>query len=162
MVPVLQFVSIVISDVQVLSLPGSLVISQVFPLNQVVHVVLFVHTEHTTGWLQSFNRVKNSQRQLCECVNTVPSIPVVKNAVDHHPLHLYAIAIIFLLHLCVDRVFVFAFVALVLVTLNTKVNRWGLVHVVLTLVVAEHHLTVQLQLDWDRQRENGITLITLT
>ena len=46
-VPVMQFERVKLRDIHVFSLPGGLVIGQVFPLNQVVHVVLFIHTDHT-------------------------------------------------------------------------------------------------------------------
>ena len=81
------------------------------------------------------------------------TLPVVENTVDHHPLHLDAVTVVFLLHLSIDGVFDLTFVALLLFTLDTKVNGRGLVHVVLALVVAEHHLTVQLQLDGGGRRE---------
>lgn len=73
-----------------------------------------------------------------------PLVPVVENSVDHHPLRLYPIAIESFLHLCKLRVFVLSFPALLFVP--TKVPRRRLIHIILPLIVSEHHLTVQLQL----------------
>lgn len=63
---------------------------------------------------------------------------------DHHPLGLYPIAIEAFLHLCKFGVLVLPLPTLLLVT--TKVPRGWLIHVILSLIVPEHHLTVQLQL----------------
>lgn len=45
MIPVLHFVYVKLWDVHVLGLPGGLVIWQLSPLDQVVDIVLPVHTE---------------------------------------------------------------------------------------------------------------------
>lgn len=87
--------------------------------------------------------------------------PVVKDAVDHQPLHLDAKAQVLLLQLRVHGVLVLPLHALVLLPV-AKINGWRLVHVVLPLVVPEHHLTVQLQL-WEEEvevsgREDGTTV----
>lgn len=74
---------------------------------------------------------------------------MVQNTVNHHPLHLDAEAVVLLLHPSVGGVFLLSLVTLVLISLNTEVcGRW-LIHVVLALVVPEHHLTVHLQLERD-------------
>lgn len=73
-------------------------------------------------------------------------IPVVEHAVDHQPFQLDSIAAKLLLHVDEEGVFVFPLCAFVIVALPSKIYRWRLVHVRLSLVVAEHHLTVELQL----------------
>lgn len=73
-------------------------------------------------------------------------LPVVEDAMDHQPFHLDTIATDLLLHAGNKRVLVLPFGAFVIVTLPSKINRWWLVHVSLPLVVAEHHLAIQLQL----------------
>lgn len=45
MIPVLRLVHVKLGDVHVLALPGGLVVRQLPPLDQVVDVVLPVHTE---------------------------------------------------------------------------------------------------------------------
>ena len=77
-------------------------------------------------------------------------VPVVEDAMDHHPLRFYSIAVEALFHLCKLRVLVLSLPALLFI--STKVPRRRLVHIILPLVVSEHHLTVQLQLE---QKEKG-------
>lgn len=64
---------------------------------------------------------------------------------DHQPLHLDSEAEVFLFQLCVHGILVLPLHTLVLLSL-TKIYGGWLVHVVLPLVVSEHHLTVKLQL----------------
>lgn len=45
--PVRRFVCTKLRDVQLISLPGALVIGQISPFNQVVVVALLIHTVHT-------------------------------------------------------------------------------------------------------------------
>lgn len=78
-------------------------------------------------------------------------LPVVEDAVDHQPLHLDPEAEVFLLQLCVHGVLVLPLHALVLLAL-AEVDGRRLVHVVLPLVVSEHHLAVELELRGDRGR----------
>lgn len=70
---------------------------------------------------------------------------MVEDAVDHQPLHLDPKAEVFLLQLCVHGVLVLPLDALVLLSI-AEVDGWRFVHVVLPLVVPEHHLAVELQL----------------
>lgn len=88
---------------------------------------------------------------MCPTTTVWPSsmVPVVENSVDHHPLRFYPIAIEAFLHLCKLRVLVLSLSALLFVT--TEIPRRWLIHIVLALIVSEHHLTVQLQL----QAESG-------
>lgn len=72
---------------------------------------------------------------------------MVQDTVNHHPLHLDAEAVVFLLHPSVGGVFLLSLFTFVLFSLNAEVYGRGLVHVVLALVVSEHHLTVHLQLE---------------
>lgn len=65
---------------------------------------------------------------------------------DHQPFHLDAIATDLLLHASDKRVLVLPFGAFVVIALASEINRRRLVHVGLPLVVAEHHLAIQLQL----------------
>jgi len=53
-VPVVQFVGVVIGEVHVLCLPGRLVVCQLSPLDQVVDVVLPVHTEEHSREMENF------------------------------------------------------------------------------------------------------------
>lgn len=71
---------------------------------------------------------------------------MVKDAVDHQPLHLDTVTVKFLFHVNKERIFVLPLGALAIITLASKVYRWRFVHIGLPLVVAEHHLAVQLQL----------------
>lgn len=80
-------------------------------------------------------------------------LPVVEDAMDHQPFHLDTIATDLLLHAGNKRVLVLPFGAFVIVTLPSKINRWWLVHVSLPLVVAEHHLAIQLQLRTSSQEQ---------
>lgn len=66
---------------------------------------------------------------------------------NHHPLHLDAEAVVFLLHLGVGRVFDLPLVALVLISLTSEVYGRRFVHVIFALVVSEHHLTMHFQLE---------------
>lgn len=77
--------------------------------------------------------------------------PVIEDAVNHHPLHLDAKAVILLLHLGIDGVFVLPFFTLIFITFTSKVYGWGFIHIILALVISEHHLTMQFQL---RKEEN--------
>lgn len=70
---------------------------------------------------------------------------MVEDAVDHQPLQLDAKAEVLLLQLCVHGVLVLPLDALVLLAL-AEVDGRRVVHIVLPLVVSEHHLTVELQL----------------
>lgn len=72
--------------------------------------------------------------------------PVVEGTVNHHPLHLDTKAIILLLHLGIDGVFVLPLFTLIFIAFTSKVYGWGLVHVILALVISEHHLAMQFQL----------------
>lgn len=76
---------------------------------------------------------------------------MVKDAVDHQPLHLYSITAKLLLHVHKEGILVLPLGALVIVALTSKVSRRRLVHVGLPLIVAEHHLAVQLQLGKSEQ-----------
>lgn len=80
-----------------------------------------------------------------------PPVPVVENSVDHHPLRLYPVAIEAFLHLCKFRVLVLPLSALLFIT--TEVPRGWLIHIILPLIVSEHHLTVQLQLQKRQEKE---------
>lgn len=80
-------------------------------------------------------------------------LPVVENAMDHQPFHLDTIATDLLLHASDKRVLVLPFGAFVIITLPSKINRRWLVHVSLPLVVAEHHLAIQLQLRMSSQEQ---------
>ena len=82
--------------------------------------------------------------RVCVCVCVCR--PVVEDAVDHQPLQLDSKAEVLLLQLCVHGVLVLPLDALVLLSL-AEVDGRRVVHVVLPLVVSEHHLTVELQLD---------------
>lgn len=77
------------------------------------------------------------------------TVPVVEDSVDHHPLGFYPIAIEAFLHLCKFRILVLPFSALLFIT--TEVPRGWLIHIILPLIVSEHHLTVQLQLRAERE-----------
>lgn len=76
---------------------------------------------------------------------------MVEHAVDHQPLHLDSVTVKLLFHVDKEGVFVLPLCALVVVALPSKICRWRLVHVSLSLVVAEHHLTVELQLRTKQQ-----------
>lgn len=78
-------------------------------------------------------------------------VPVVENPVDHHPLGFDPIAIEAFLHLCKLGVLVLPLSALLFIT--TEVPGGRLIHVILPLIVPEHHLTVQLQLQERREKE---------
>lgn len=65
---------------------------------------------------------------------------------DHQPFHLDAITIKLLLHVDKERILVFPLGAFVIIALASKIDRRRLVHVSLPLVVPEHHLAIQLQL----------------
>lgn len=84
-------------------------------------------------------------------VFTICILPVVKDAVDHQPLHLNSIAAKLLLHVDKEWIFVLPLRAFVIITLASKVSRRRFIHVSLPLVVAEHHLAVQLQLGESKQ-----------
>lgn len=71
---------------------------------------------------------------------------MVEDTVDHQPFHLDAETIKLLLHVDKERILVLPLGAFVIVALPSKIHRWWLVHVSLPLVVPEHHLTIQLQL----------------
>lgn len=79
-------------------------------------------------------------------------LPVVEDTMDHQPFHLDPIATDLLLHAGDKRVLVLPFGAFVIVTFSSKINGRRLVHVRLPLVVAEHHLAIQLQLRGRWQR----------
>jgi len=70
---------------------------------------------------------------------------VVQDAVEHQPLHLDSKAEIFLLQLNIHGILALPLVALIFLAI-AKVDGWRVVHVVLPLVVPEHHLAVHLQL----------------
>lgn len=76
---------------------------------------------------------------------------MVQDTVNHHPLHLDAKAVVLLLHLSIGGIFFLPLVALLLLSIAAEVYRWGFIHVVLALVVSEHHLTVHLQLERARE-----------
>lgn len=78
---------------------------------------------------------------------------MVQDTVNHHPLHLDPKAVVLLLHPSIGGVFLLPLVALLLLSIAAEVYGWGFVHVVLALVVSEHHLTVHLQLE--RVREDA-------
>lgn len=71
---------------------------------------------------------------------------MVKDTVDHQPLQLDSKTAKLFLHVDKERIFVLPFGAFVIVPLAAKVHRRRFIHVSLPLVVAEHHLAVQLQL----------------
>lgn len=81
---------------------------------------------------------------------------MVQDAVDHQPLHLDPKAEVFLLQLGVHGVLVLPLHALVLLAV-TKVDGRRLVHVVLPLVVSEHHLAVKLELRERKEKKNKKT-----
>lgn len=80
-------------------------------------------------------------------------LPVVEDTMDHQPFHLDTIAADLLLHAGNKRVLVLPFGAFVIVSLPSEINRRWLVHVSLPLVVAEHHLAIQLQLKTSSQEQ---------
>ncbi len=71
---------------------------------------------------------------------------MVEDAVDHQPLKLDSKAEVFLLQLCIHGVLVLPLNALVLLSI-AKVDGRRLIHVVLPLVVSEHHLAMELKLE---------------
>lgn len=80
-------------------------------------------------------------------------LPVVEDAVDHQPLHLDSVTVKLLFHVDKERIFVLPLGALVIITFASKVHRGRFVHVSLPLVVTEHHLAVQLQLEKSDREE---------
>lgn len=90
------------------------------------------------------------------CSHVLPFIPVVYDALDHHPLGLDAIFVVFVLQHGVLWVFGSPLLALphsvLILCTRTVIQAGGLVHVGLPLVVSVHHRVEDLQL---RDGEGG-------
>lgn len=71
---------------------------------------------------------------------------MVYNTVDGHPVRLDAIAVVFLLHLGIERILVLPLLTLPIVIPRTVVKQRGLIHVVLSLVIPVHHQVENLKL----------------
>lgn len=72
--------------------------------------------------------------------------PVVDDTVDRHPLWLDAKTIVFLLHLSIVWIFHLALVTLPIILTRAIVQRGGLIHVILPLVVSVHYQVEDFQL----------------
>lgn len=104
MPPISGFVNFKVRDIHVISLPGALVISQVSPLDQVVINPLFIHTGRKTDWSSQTGGYSDIYMFVIyfQPSHKKPThyvvLPVVNNAMDHHPLRLDAISVVFVLH----------------------------------------------------------------
>lgn len=145
--PVVGFVELKVRDVHVVSLPGTLVIGQVFPLDQVVVQSLLVHADREGHEQDSERRYRNLSHT---CSDVQQLLPVVYDALDHHPLGLDAVSVVFVLQHGVLWVFGPPLLALSYPVLvfcaRAVIQTGGFVHVCLPLVVSVHHRVEDLQL----------------
>lgn len=67
-VPIRRFMAVIIWDVEIIHFPGALVIGHVSPLDQIVHIPIFIKTARNKHHQKG--EVRLSQGSVLSCLNT--------------------------------------------------------------------------------------------